>query len=170
MAMLDHEAVLHLGSLAKYRAAFLVDRASLPPAAPVRAVARSRPWLRGAPSIAARIDRVTALIHLYRLCAEAPKRAATSGMPASVNDLPDGFFLKLWCKSLLTHKLTSHPQRIGQACLPNQPRSKDRPGLSTKTEAVQAPNLVSIKPAAAHSNGASSEQQDDPLKPRWLRR
>jgi hypothetical protein len=57
VALLVHEAVLHSGSLATYRAAFLRDPAPLSVAV-ANAGAEPRSWFREVPVIAARIGRV----------------------------------------------------------------------------------------------------------------
>ena len=80
IAVLVHEAVLHSGSLAKYRAAFFNKSRS-------SSVRRNCERKRRTSLLASKSscdccsDRSgdTALTHLYRLWADTPKRAATSG-------------------------------------------------------------------------------------------
>jgi hypothetical protein len=68
-AVLVHEGVLYSGSLAKYRAAFLVDPASLPHAAVANEGEEPRSWPLEAPSTAASICRAIPPSPTYKGCA-----------------------------------------------------------------------------------------------------
>lgn len=80
MPVLIHKAVLHSGCLAKYRAAFFC-RSRSSSTRRISARKRSISLLASSSSFVCCSDRSgeTALTHLYRLWAEKPRRAATSG-------------------------------------------------------------------------------------------
>jgi len=97
VSMLIHEPVLYSGSLAKYRAAFLEDRAPLPDVASWSAAAESRFSLRSVRHFAFRPLSTSLPDPLVQTMGRPPDQAATSGTGCPpLDELANRFFLELW--------------------------------------------------------------------------
>lgn len=117
--VLVHKAVLHSGSLAKYRAASLRDPAPLRCGAVANEGEEPRFLLPGVPSIAVRsVGR-----YGLDLLVQAMRRNAQTGRHirnaiTAFNHLPDGFFLEfrgksLWNRSRVEHVFADQKSRMG---------------------------------------------------------
>ena len=126
MPVLVDEAVLYSGSLAKYPPRLFLEYLVLlrsDAAAPAASISRSS--LRSAQSL------LLSLVGGHRLhpLIKAMGRHPESGRDlhhriATIDDLPNGFFLEFRGVSLRSHGLLSYAQIIGEHCSRNQGKSK----------------------------------------------